>query len=61
MISSNPNPPMTGKEVEHFLVEMSRRLRGELSVSEKQRIERRGKVYSTILKHNGGKNPILGF
>lgn len=52
---------MTGKEVEHFLVEMSRRLRGELSVSEKQRIERRGKVYSTILKHNGGKNPILGF
>lgn len=60
MIASNPNPPMTGAEILHFRSEMSRRLRGELSPNERQRKERALKTYNSILKRNGGRNPILG-
>lgn len=60
MIPSNPNPPMTRIEVEHFRKEMRRRFRGDLTPLERQRLNDRKKVYEIILKRNGGKNPLLG-
>lgn len=61
MIHSNPNPPMNNNDVKRFLDGMARRMRGEFTPEERERIAEQKKVYDTILKHNGGKNPILGY
>ncbi len=61
MIPSNPNPPMKKSEVEHFRLEMARRMRGDLTPQERHRIEQANETYNTIMKRNGGKNPLFGF
>lgn len=60
MIPSNPNPQMTRSEVERFHAGMSRRIRGEFTPQERERINRAKETYRIILKNNGGKNPIFG-
>lgn len=60
MIPSNPNPPMSREEVKNFHAKMSRRMRGDYTLTERQQIRRIKQVYTDILKSNGGKNPLLG-
>ena len=59
MILPNANISMTHAEIVRFRKEMERRLRGELTSEERERIERRKMVYESVLKHNDGKNPLF--
>ena len=59
MIPSNPNPPMTREEIKKFRAEMSRRMKGDFTPRELQLAKSRNEVYQTILKRNGGKNPLF--
>lgn len=61
MIPSNPNPPMKHDEVRSFHMEMARRISGEFTSQEREQAECRQKVYETVIKQNGGKNPLFGF
>ncbi len=65
MIPSVQNPPMSPMEIKIFRQEMSRRVKGELSLQERQTHRENASinraVYKRIISNNGGKNPILGF
>ncbi len=61
MIPSNPNPPMTREEVEHFHREMARKMNGDFTPRERELYERAKQTYEIILKNNGGKNPFFEF
>lgn len=59
MIPSNPNPIMNSMEVEHFHAEMTRRMRGNLTPLERQRISNAKRTYAAIIRNNDGKNPLF--
>lgn len=52
---------MTRLEIEKFRNRIHRRIRGEFTVQERQRYEDAKEIYNTIVKNNGGKNPLFGF
>ena len=53
MIPSNPNPPMTREEVEHFHREMARKMNGDFTPRERELYERAKQTYEIILKNKG--------
>lgn len=59
MIQSNSNPHMTKEDVCRFRSEMARRMRGERTGKEIERLIHAKKSYDIILKNNGGHNPIF--
>ncbi len=60
MIQSNVNVKMSREEIDRFYTEMERRMSGNLTMEERQRIASRKSVYAAILKRNGGVNPLFG-
>jgi len=61
MLPTNPNPPMSRNDVRRFRANVSRQIRGEFTPRERELYHFAKETYETILKNNGGKNPILGF
>ncbi len=63
MIQTNPNPKMTSQEVTEFRSNMRKCIERSFTNAEKAEIEIRkdriNKVGKSIIKNNGGKNPIL--
>ena len=60
MIPSNPNPPMSQRDVRRFYSNMYRLLKGDLTPREIALYNTAKETYETIIRNNGGKNPILG-
>lgn len=65
MIRTNPNPPMSKRDVARFAVVMRRALTNSYTPRQRQRIEEmkvKMKLVSEIIrKNNGGKDPLLGY
>lgn len=61
MVTNNSNTLMSKEDVKRFCDNVSRHMKGEYTGTERQRFEQAKKTYDTIIKNNGGKNPIFGF
>lgn len=65
MIRTNPNPPMSKRDVARFAVVMRRALTNSYTPRQRQRIEAMKtemKLISAIIRKNhGGKDPLLGY
>ena len=65
MIRTNPNPPMTRRDVIRFGIIMRKALANDYTPRQRERIEARKaemkRVGEIIRKNNGGKDPILGY
>lgn len=65
MIRTNPNPPMTRRDVVRFAITMRKALENDYTPRQRARIEREKaemkRVFEIIKKNNGGKDPILGY
>lgn len=65
MIRTNPNPPMTRRDVLRFGIIMRKALNNDYTPRERARIEREKaemkRVAEIVRKNNGGKDPILGY
>lgn len=65
MIRSNPNPPMSRRDVLRFGITLHRAITKSYTPRQLARIEKEKAemklVGELIRKNNGGKDPILGF
>ena len=65
MIKTNPNPPMSRRDVIRFGIIMRKALANDYTPRQRERIEARKaemkRVGEIIRKNNGGKDPILGY
>lgn len=65
MIRTNPNPPMTRRDVIRFGITMRKAFAKDYTPRQRERIEAKKAqmklVGELIRKNNGGKDPILGF
>jgi len=65
MIRTNPNPPMSRRDVIRFGIIMRKALANDYTPRQRERIEARKaemkRVGEIIRKNNGGKDPILGY
>ena len=65
MIHTVPNPKMTSEDVrefrENFARCVSKDIPAEVMSKVKERKKRIDSVYNTIIRNNGGRNPILGY
>lgn len=65
MIRTNPNPPMTRRDVIRFGITMRKALANDYTPRQRERIEatraQMKLVGELIKRNNGGKDPILGF
>lgn len=65
MIRTNPNPPMSRRDVIRFGIIMRKALANDYTPRQRERIEARKaemkRVREIIRKNNGGKDPILGY
>ena len=59
MTQANQDTGMSREEVNHFHREIDRRMRGDFTIAEKERIIERRNVYKTIMRRNGGRNPLF--
>ncbi len=60
MLPSISNPPMTDEDVRRFYARLKRQMEGDFTPSEREQYKRAKRAYETVLRNNGGKNPILG-
>lgn len=51
---------MTNADVMRFHNRLARRMRGDFTRHERAMYDQAKHTYESILKNNGGKNPILG-
>lgn len=65
MIRTNPNPPMSRRDVIRFGIIMRKAIANDYTPRQRERIEARKaemkRVGEIIRKNNGGKDPILGY
>lgn len=65
MIRTNPNPPMTRRDVLRFAITMCKALENDYTPRQRERIEREKaemkRVSEIIRRNNGGKDPIFGY
>lgn len=65
MIRSNPNPPMSRRDVLRFGIIMYKALNNDYTPRQRERIEQRKaeikRAGEIVRKNNGGKDPILGY
>lgn len=50
---------MSCEEVVHFHKEMERRMRGDFTAAENERMIARRHVYNAIMSRNSGRNPLF--
>ncbi|MDE6715220.1 MAG: hypothetical protein K2J74_01930 [Muribaculaceae bacterium] len=61
MVTNNSSTLMSKEDVKRFCDNVSRHMKKEYTGAERMRFEQAKKTYESIIKNNGGKNPILGF
>lgn len=53
-------PQMSKNDVQKFCSNMARYMKGNVTTRERKLYKDATKTYETVLKNNGGKNPIFG-
>lgn len=59
MAQANRTIRMSCEEVVHFHKEMERRMRGDFTTAENERMIARRHVYNAIMSRNSGRNPLF--